>query len=522
MHYDVAVIGGGMSGLATAARLQAAGLSTIVLEAHTQPGGCAGYFRRRGFSFDVGATTLVDFGPAGIGGQLLTEIGLPDLAGDELQGYVAWLPDRCVTLHRDFERWQRERREKLGDSPQHRQLWNIFDSLANTFWQATRCGMKLPVQSAADLWRIVKAIHPLDWPLARYDRWTVGDLLRALGLRNDLPLVHLLAMLLEDTVHAKVDDAPLINGSLGITIRGAGLMRASGGMFGFWRQFTQRYRELGGSLRLGRIVQQVKRTAVGFRVLTNREEIDAAQVVSAVPVELTTRFAPTDVARCLEPYRLRNAGRLGSALVLFLGVSDDEVSDQAFTHHQLLQNYNERLGNGNNMFISVSSAGDLLSAPAGQRAVMISTHCELAEWEGLMAADYAEQKKEMTEKLLTLARRVFPELGSRAVVCELGTPRTFERFTRRPRGAVGGFRQCLGNTNQRAIPQRLPVPGFWLAGDTTWPGLGTVACVHGSRIVAEGILASSPGKRSANRAHNVVITASPRRSHVHVNGAGDE
>jgi hypothetical protein len=33
------------------------------------------------------------------------------------------------------------------------------------------------------------------------------------------------------------------------------------------------------------------------------------------------------------------------------------------------------------------------------------------------------------------------------------------------------------------------VPGFWLAGDTTWPGLGTVACALGSRIVAGKILA---------------------------------
>jgi phytoene dehydrogenase-like protein len=32
--YDVAVIGGGMAGMATAARLQARGLSTLVLEAH--------------------------------------------------------------------------------------------------------------------------------------------------------------------------------------------------------------------------------------------------------------------------------------------------------------------------------------------------------------------------------------------------------------------------------------------------------------------------------------------------------
>ena len=123
---------------------------------------------------------------------------------------------------------------------------------------------------------------------------------------------------------------------------------------------------------------------------------------------------------------------------------------------------------------------------------MISTHCELATWEGLNEAEYLEQKAAATESLRRLAQRVYPNLGERAVVCELGTPRTFERFTRRPRGAVGGFRQWLGNTNQNAIPHQLPVLGFWLAGDTTWPGLGTVACVHGSRIVANGILASLP------------------------------
>jgi hypothetical protein len=35
------------------------------------------------------------------------------------------------------------------------------------------------------------------------------------------------------------------------------------------------------------------------------------------------------------------------------------------------------------------------------------------------------------------------------------------------------------------VPHDIGVPGFWLVGDSTWPGLGTVACVLGSRIVAE-------------------------------------
>src|SRR6516165_10801955 len=116
---DVAIVGGGMAGMATAARLQAAGLSTVVFEAHGAPGGCAGFFRRRGFSFDVGATTLVDFEPGGVGGELLDAIGLAPVEGEHLPGYVAWLPDRKVVLHRDSAAWRTEREQTLGSSWQH-------------------------------------------------------------------------------------------------------------------------------------------------------------------------------------------------------------------------------------------------------------------------------------------------------------------------------------------------------------------------------------------------------------------
>ena len=119
---------------------------------------------------------------------------------------------------------------------------------------------------------------------------------------------------------------------------------------------------------------------------------------------------------------------------------------------------------------------------------MISTHTELASWRDLSEQDYAARKAAIGRLLIGHARRVYPNLGERAVVCEVGTPRTYERFTWRPRGAVGGVRQTLRNTNQFAVPHRTALPGFWQVGDTTWPGLGTVACVLGSRIVAEGLL----------------------------------
>jgi phytoene dehydrogenase-like protein len=158
------------------------------------------------------------------------------------------------------------------------------------------------------------------------------------------------------------------------------------------------------------------------------------------------------------------------------------------------------------MFVSVSAPGDADSAPPGYRAVMVSTHCDLEEWEGLAEEEYAERKEAISSRLIGYARRVYPELAAGAVVREVATPRTYERFTRRPRGAVGGVRLSLANSNQHAVPHDVGVPGFWLVGDTTWPGLGTVACVLGSRIVAEGVLARArrparPAVRSTEEVH---------------------
>lgn len=479
--FDVAIVGAGLAGMATALRLQADGLATVVFEAHGHAGGCAGYWRRQGFSFDVGATTLVDFEPGGVGGDLLETVGVPPIHGEHLPGYEAWLPDRRVTLHRDHDRWRRERLAKLGDTERHREFWALIDRLADVFWRASRNGVTLPVRSPRDAVRNLAAVRPGDLPLARYLGTTLGQVLKRHGLDGDRALTALLGMLVEDTVHATVDRAPMINAALGITIRGAGLSRHHGGMHGFWRTLVSRYRQLGGVLRTGTAVTRVDGD---FAVTTRRGVITAQQVVMAVPVPATARIcAGLPVARRLERYLKRDQAELGGAVIVFLGVPESEVDGRELTHHQLLQDYGRPLGDGNNMFVSVSAPGDTISAPAGHRAVMISTHTALSGWDD----DYAQRKKEIQERLVEYARRVYPNLGTRPVVCQTGTPKSFERFGFRPGGAVGGVHQNLRNSNQFAVPHDLGGRGLWLAGDTTWPGLGTVACVLGSRIVAEGI-----------------------------------
>jgi C-3',4' desaturase CrtD len=486
--YDVAVIGGGIAGMATAARLQRRGMTTIVLEAHGQPGGCAGFFRRCGFSFDVGATTLVDFAGEGVGAELLRDIEMPLPDSETLPGYVAWLPDRTVSLHRDRDAWSSERLRMLGDSDAHRRFWHLLDHLSSVFWKISRGGAKLPCQSLHDAIVAIGLLGITNLPAARFLRWTLGDALRHFRLRDDRPLVGLLSMLVEDTVHSSIDHAPLINAALGITIRGAGLTRAKGGMRGFWMRFVEQYKRLGGQLRVGCKVHDIRGRIGCYKIQTRRGVVRACQVVSAIPASLTARIAAPIVGGRLDGFLRRDADSMGGALVVFLGLPEEQVACHEFTHHQLLQDYESPLGSGNNMFISVSSPGDMESAPVGHRAVMISTHCELDGWKELTQDQYAQRKLDAGERLVALARRVYPRLGSRSLVFEVATPRTFERFTQRPDGAVGGVRQTLKNSNQSALPHDIGVPGFFLAGDTTWPGLGTVACVLGSRIVAKCVL----------------------------------
>lgn len=483
------MVGGGLAGMATALRLQAAGARTAVFEAHGHAGGCAGYWRHKGFSFDVGATTLVDFTPGGVGGELLEAVGMPPLRAQVLPGYQAWLPDRRVSLHRDHELWHRERLRAFGDDVAHRDLWRLLDRLADAFWRASRDGIRMPVRRPSDALHDLRVVGLRDAPLLRHLGATVGGALRRRGLQHDAPLRGLLGMLVEDTVHSGLDRAPLINAALGITIRGAGLLRAEGGMHGFWRGLVGRYRALGGDLRVASTVSRVDPASSGYRIATRRGAVLADTVVFAVPAPTVAVIAPAlPVSRRLRHYLDRDRDGYGGAIVVFLGVRESEVDGQTFTHHQLLHDYGQPLGDGNNMFLSVSAPGDTLSAPEGHRAVMISTHTALHDWTGLGDDEYALRKKEIGERLVGYARRVYPTLGDRPAVYDVGTPRTYERFAARPSGAVGGVHLTPRNANQFAIPHDLGGRGVWLVGDTTWPGLGTVACALASRHVAEGIL----------------------------------
>ena len=64
-NFDAIVIGSGIGGLVTASQLSAKGAKVLVLEKYIIPGGSGGSFKRKGYTFDVGASMIFGFGDKG-------------------------------------------------------------------------------------------------------------------------------------------------------------------------------------------------------------------------------------------------------------------------------------------------------------------------------------------------------------------------------------------------------------------------------------------------------------------------
>ncbi|MGB3640238.1 MAG: NAD(P)-binding protein, partial [Rivularia sp. (in: cyanobacteria)] len=76
----VVVVGAGIGGLTAGALLAKKNYEVLILDQALVPGGCASTFKRKGFTFDVGATQVAGLEPGGIHHRIFSEleINLPE------------------------------------------------------------------------------------------------------------------------------------------------------------------------------------------------------------------------------------------------------------------------------------------------------------------------------------------------------------------------------------------------------------------------------------------------------------
>ena len=223
--------------------------------------------------------------------------------------------------------------------------------------------------------------------------------------------------------------------------------------------------------------QNVRRDAKIWRIETSDGSIDARKIIANVTLANVPKLVPAaDVAALT-----RRAGAGWGAITLYIALREEAVPADLPLHAQVLSRYAAtppylRTGAGDDVFLSLSPRGDLASAPANWRTLNVSTHVRLSDWNDLSREEYRAQKKIWRDRLLDGVRVALPDFDENRGFVITGTPSSWEDYTLRARGNVGGAPLSRRNANLRALPSRIGLPDFRLVGDSTFPGQGTVAC----------------------------------------------
>jgi phytoene dehydrogenase-like protein len=280
---------------------------------------------------------------------------------------------------------------------------------------------------------------------------------------------------------------------------------AEGGLGAIADTLVQALRHNGGEVRFRqeaeRIVMERGRPVA---VETKKGGSFPADVVIA-------NLPPWNVRRLLgkhAPRRLRNLPerpqRVWGAFMVYAGLDGAIVPGDLPLHHQVV--LGEPMGNGNTVFLSLSPAWDDERAPQGRRTLTMSTHTELEPWWDLFEHDreaYESRKQAYAERVLSAAEVALPGLREASDLILPGTPVTFQRFTRRAWGWVGGFPQT---SLFRAWGPRL-APGLWMVGDSIFPGQSVPAVALGGIRVANALLAEVSPDAAPSQASGGQVSA---------------
>jgi C-3',4' desaturase CrtD len=476
--YDVVVIGAGIGGLTTAALLARDGYRVLVLEGHIEPGGCASSYERRRpdgsrYLFDVGATLFAGFRPGGAHHWVGQQLGIAWPVRPLEPAMEVWLPDERVTRWGD-ERWGDERRRAFCQSlPASESFWRAQECTAEIAWRFAARMPPLPVESAGDLLGLAASVRPELALILPGMLRTVARELQRHAVTDRRMRAYIDGQLLI-SAQTGADRCAWLYGAVALDFARIGAHYAEGGAIALARALVSALLRDGGEIRYRSWVTQILtrgQQAIGV-------EVAGGERIAARTVVANTTYA--DAGRLLGwPATPAEQPPQGwGAFMLYLGIDEAAVPPGAAEHHQVIASYDLPLGEANSAFISIHPPDDTRRAPAGQRAVTISTHTEVSRWWHLRGDRnrYRAEKAAMAERLLATAAIALPQLGSAIRYQQAGTPISFQRYTRRELGMVGGLPQTpLRSGIFSRGPRSTGVRNLLLVGDSVFPGQSTAA-----------------------------------------------
>ena len=495
---SVIVLGGGIAGLTAAALLAHEGIPTILLEAHYQVGGCAGTFRRGQYIFDVGATQVAGLEIGGIHERLFRHLKSPLPLAEVLDpGCLVDLNDGSTPINLWYEtkKWQKEREQQF---PGSKSFWDLCDYLHKSNWSIAVRDPVLPIRNFWDLIQLVKAMRVTNLPSSFFSILSVTDLLKICGCDQDERLKKFLNMQLKLYSQTTADCTAALYGATVLQMAQAplGLWHLKGSMQNLSDQLKSCFMRDQGQLllrhRVTRLIPGSHQTPWIVEAVNQKGKVlkfQALDVICSFPPQALLEIMSIDygMPRSFQN-RLRNLNKPTGALVFYGVINRIALSADTPSHIQLASK------NFGSIFISISRDGDG-RAPIGQATLIASIFAEVDYWTSLNDGNYQEQKRITLSLIVEELNRYFQLSLEDWRHQELATPRSFERWTGRPRGIVGGLGQYPFNFGLFGLPSRTPLQGLWLCGDSIYPGEGTAGVSQSAFMACRQLMASRNNRK---------------------------
>ena len=474
-EYDVIVAGSGIGGLTCAALLSKRGYKVLVLEQDYHTGGYCSSFRRNVFIFNTGVESVSGLWEKGPLTYLLKELRLKK---DELfvKNKMRYIFKGKEINANTLEEFIKTLSEMFPEEKEN--IYAFFDDARKAYeecYKDTTYGVPLPAELIAKVYGGKKLLdypkeHPhfYEWMNKTYeqklDEYFTNEDLKAL-------LCALLGYL--GTESDKTPASSALTAVVSYYLYGGYFPK--GGAQNFADVLKDTIEKYGGKVLVGHRVDKILVENGEVKGVKVRNRIFKSPVVVAKEKKKTAFLKLVGVENLSREFTdyIKSLKMSPSSFMVFLGV-DADLSG----YPTLIDNLDEGYS------IVINSNADSSLAPKGRASVTILTLANYSDFSERETEEYLKKKKEFTAALIKKAEKILPDLSAHIVVQDAATPKTFERYTSMPEGALYAFDQSVGVKRPYF---KTPIKGLYLASASTFPGGGIEAVVISGTICAHDV-----------------------------------